>query len=70
MIKVFKNIYQAENFVEKLNKKCCKGVSNYLVKCEGCQEIFCFPHVKTVEDKEGRRKLVCFLCSLEYKIII
>lgn len=61
MIGVFENIYKAENFDEKINKKCCRGVSRYLVKCFVCQEIVCFNHAEIVK-KSNKNKLVCYLC--------
>lgn len=61
MIKVFNNIYQAETFLEKVDKKCCRAASPYLVKCFTCQGIVCFNHVRTIK-KGNKNELVCFVC--------
>ena len=62
MIKLFQNIYQAENHFEQTSaKKCCKATVIYLVKCEGCEELVCHYHCKSV--KRGKKwHLVCFSC--------
>lgn len=61
MIKVFKNIYKAETFGEKVNKKCCNVYLPYIIKCEGCNEITCFYHAVMIK-KGSQNELICEDC--------
>lgn len=63
MIKIYYNLYRAENFFEQTAaKKCCKASVIYLIKCENCQDIICTYHCKDKEINAKEKRLFCLQC--------